>query len=150
MSLNTAIILNSTRAAQITCKAEEILLDFHYEEGLHVTWNLFNHIFPSSIRLSPFLSVSFGVQRIVLTNTPGSPSNTPSSSNRQGRKQTQSRCQIIPLPASHCFLLVLTLPKSLELAKSGHACLACWTDCARKENKTQMYTNSWWCQWRDS
>lgn len=44
----------------------------------------------------------------------------------------------------------LTLPKSLEVAKCGHACLASWTDCAREGNKTQMYTNTGWCQLRDS
>lgn len=77
--------------------------------------NTFNQILPNSLQLSLLLSVFFSVWWIVLINTPASPSNTPSSSNILGRKQTQSPCQLFPLYIS-------LLPPCLNFAKVLGTC----------------------------
>ena len=157
MSVSIPIILNSTRAhadnlqepgrfccrlttqrkTKTICGLVTSLITFPFAAA---TLKLF-----SAVRLPPpaFGGLFWPTQQPLQATHPAQVTGRGRKANTESMPAHPPLC-ISPLPPC------LTLPKSLELAKSGHACLACWTDCARKENKTQMYTNSWWCQWRDS
>lgn len=138
-ALRRAVMLNSSPTTEPTFTAERIL---------HARKPLLPKILLPKPPLSDFLHsmcLFFVLGRLFWPTRKLSKQHTELGYQSRGKKGSSSPFFCVsPLSPR------LTLPESLEVAKCGHGCLACWTDCARKENKTQMYTNSSRCQWRDS